>query len=74
MVWAWLKYGRLANLTPADVTELRDHLPTELEWAAFGGDLPAGFFNHACLGVQRQLTCFAHAGFSNAGASALLLW
>ena len=26
MVWAWLKYGRLANLTPADVAELRDHV------------------------------------------------
>jgi transposase len=52
MVWAWLKYGRLANLTPADVTELRDHVLTELEWAAFDRELLAGFFNHAHLGVQ----------------------
>ena len=52
MVWAWLKYGRLANLTPADVTQLRDHLLTEREWAAFDGELLAGFFNHAHLGVQ----------------------
>jgi hypothetical protein len=52
MVWAWLKYGRLANLTPADVTELRDHLLRELEWATFDGELLAGFFNHANLGVM----------------------
>jgi transposase len=52
MVWAWLKYGRLANLTPADVTELREHLLTELDWAAFDTELLAGFFNHAHLGVQ----------------------
>jgi transposase len=52
MVWAWLKYGRLANLTPADVAELRDHVLTELEWAAFDRELLAGFFNHAHLGVQ----------------------
>lgn len=51
MVWGWLKYGRLANLTPKDVAELRDHLVTELEWAAFDGELLAGFFNHAHLGV-----------------------
>jgi transposase len=52
MVWAWLKYGRLPNLVAADVRELRDHLLTELEWAAFDGELLAGFFNHAHLGVQ----------------------
>lgn len=52
MVWAWLKYGRLANLTPKDVAELRDHLLAELEWAAFDGELVAGFFNHAHLGVE----------------------
>jgi len=52
MVWAWLKYGRLSNLTPADVRELRDHLLTELEWAVFDRELLAGFFNHAHLGVQ----------------------
>lgn len=52
MVWAWLKYGRLANLTPADVWELRDHLVTELEWAAFDSELLAGFVNHAHLGVR----------------------
>ena len=52
MVWAWLKYGRLANLTPADVAELRDRVLAELEWAAFDRDLLAGFFNHAHLGVQ----------------------
>src|SRR3954452_21391307 len=52
MVWAWLKYGRLANLTPEDVRELRDHLLTELEWAGFDSELLAGFFNHAQLGVQ----------------------
>ena len=51
MVWAWLKYGRLANLTPAHVAELRDHLLRELEWAAFDGELLAGCFNHAHLGV-----------------------
>jgi transposase len=52
MVWAWLKYGRLANLTPKDVRELRDHLITELEWAGFDSELLAGFFNHAHLGVE----------------------
>ena len=52
MVWAWLKYGRLSNLTPQDVRELRDHLVTELEWATFDRELLAGFFNHAHLGVQ----------------------
>jgi transposase len=52
MVWAWLKYGRLANLAPAHVTELREHVLTELEWAAFDRELLAGFFNHAHLGVQ----------------------
>ena len=52
MVWAWLKYGRLANLAPQDIRELRDHLLTELEWAAFDGELLAGFFNHAHLGVR----------------------
>jgi transposase len=54
MVWSWLKYGRLANLTPKDVTELRDHLITELDWAAFDGELVAGFFNHAHLGVRLE--------------------
>ena len=52
MVWAWLKYGRLANLTPQDVRELRDQLVTELDWAAFDGELLAGFFNHADLRVR----------------------
>jgi transposase len=52
MVWAWLKYGRLCNLAPANVRELRDHLLTELEWAAFDREMLAGFFNHAHLGVQ----------------------
>jgi transposase len=54
MVWSWLKYGRLANLTPKDVAELRDHLVNELEWAAFDGELVAGFFNHAHLGVRLE--------------------
>ena len=52
MVWAWLKYGRLANLAPAHVTELREHVLTELEWAAFDRELLTGFFNHAHRGVQ----------------------
>ena len=52
MVWAWLKYGRLANLTPTDVRELRDHLLTELDWATFDRELLAGCFNHAHLGVH----------------------
>lgn len=52
MVWAWLKYGRLANLAPQHIRELREHLDTELEWAAFDGELLAGFFNHAHLGVR----------------------
>ena len=52
MAWAWLKYGRLCNLTPADVRELRDHLLAELDWATFDQELLAGFVNHAHLGVQ----------------------
>jgi transposase len=52
MVWGWLKHGRLANLAPKDIAELRDHLITELEWAAFDRELLAGFFNHAELGVR----------------------
>lgn len=52
MVWAWLKYGCLANLAPHDVWELRDHLLTALGWAAFDGQLLVGFFNHAHLGVR----------------------
>jgi transposase len=52
MVWGWLKYGRLCNLGAQDVAELRDHLITELEWAAFDGELLSGFFNHAGLGVR----------------------
>jgi transposase len=52
MVWGWLKYGRLANLCPRDVAELRDHLITELDWATFDRELLAGFFNHAELGVR----------------------
>ena len=51
MVWAWLKYGRLANLTPAHMAELREHLVRDLDWAAFDGELLAGCFNHAHLGV-----------------------
>jgi len=52
MVWAWLKYGRLANLTPADVVELREQMLRELDWAAFDRELLAGFVNHSHLGVQ----------------------
>jgi transposase len=52
MVWGWLKYGRLVNLCPKDIAELRDHLITELQWAAFDRELLAGFFNHAKLGVR----------------------
>lgn len=52
MVWGWLKYGRLANLCPRDVAELKDHLIAELDWATFDRELLAGFFNHAELGVR----------------------
>ena len=52
MVWGWLKYGRLANLCPKDIAELRDHLTTELQWATFDQELLAGFFNHPHLGVR----------------------
>ena len=61
MVWGWLKYGRLCNLTPQDVTELRERLVTELEWAAFDGELLTGFFNHAHLGVHISYNDFTHA-------------
>jgi transposase len=52
MVWGWLKYGRLPNVAPTDVAELKDHLDTELEWATFDRELLAGLFNHAELGVR----------------------
>jgi DDE superfamily endonuclease/winged helix-turn-helix protein len=51
MVWSWLKYGRLANLAPGDVGELRERVEQELRWAAFDGELLAGFLNHAHLGM-----------------------
>src|SRR4029079_4883217 len=43
MVWAWLKYGRLANLTPADVAELAEHLVKELEGGALDYQVFARF-------------------------------
>lgn len=52
MVWSWVKYGRLCNLTPHDVAELQDHLVTELQWAHFDKELLRGFFNHAHLGFK----------------------
>ena len=52
MVWSWLKYGRLCNLTPHDVAELRDHLVAELQWGQFDKELLRGFFNHAHLGFR----------------------
>lgn len=51
LVWAWLKYGRLANLKPQHVAELREHLLTELEWAAFDQELLDGFIRHSLLGA-----------------------
>jgi transposase len=50
MVWGWLKYAQLANLTPCHVHELRDHLLHELQWAAFDSELLDGFLAHAILG------------------------
>jgi transposase len=52
MVWSWIKYGRLCNLSPHDVAELRDHLEAELQWAHFDKELLQGFFNHAHLGFR----------------------
>jgi transposase len=51
LVWSWLKYGRLANLTPQDTQELRDHLVVELQWAAFDHELLDGFAHHSLLGA-----------------------
>jgi transposase len=31
-VWGWTKYGRLANLAPADTKELRRRVQAELSW------------------------------------------
>ena len=31
-VWGWTKYGKLANFTPADTTELRERVSAELSW------------------------------------------
>lgn len=58
MVWSWLKYGRLGNLTPQQTRELRDHLEDELQWGHFDKDLLRGFINHAKLGVELELTDF----------------
>lgn len=49
MVWAWLKYGRLANLAPANAEVLRDRLIEELEWARFDTELLQGFIDHTGL-------------------------
>jgi transposase len=59
MVWSWLKYGRLNNLTPQQTQELRDHLLEELHWGHFDKDLLRGFINHAKLGVELELTSYA---------------
>jgi transposase len=58
MVWSWLKYGRLSNLTPQQTQELRDHLLEELQWGHFDKDLLRGFINHAKLGVELELTSY----------------
>jgi transposase len=49
MVWAWLKYARLANLAPANAEVLRERLIEELEWASFDTDLLRGFIDHTGL-------------------------
>jgi transposase len=51
LVWAWLKYARLSNFDPKDVSELRHHLTTELDWAAFASELLDGFLRHSLLGA-----------------------
>ncbi len=58
MVWAWLKYGRLGNLTPQQTQELRDYIQEEMLWAQFDKDLLRGFINHAEIGVDLEVTSY----------------
>ncbi len=46
--------SRLRHWGGVSSVALRDHLVTELEWAAFDGELLASFFNHAHLGVRLE--------------------
>jgi transposase len=58
MVWSWLKYGRLSNLTPQQTQELQDHIQEEMRWAQFDKDLLRGFVNHAEIGVNLELDSY----------------
>jgi len=52
-VWAYLKYGRLANYTPSNLTELRTRLVSELTALANRQDVLAGCVRGA--GLDRAL-------------------
>jgi hypothetical protein len=46
-VWSWTKYGRLCNLAPADVTELRQHVWDTLTALKHQPQLLTSFILHA---------------------------
>ena len=48
-VWAWTKYGRLANLAAADTDELWDQVVEQLVEVKHRPDLLRGFIRHTGL-------------------------
>lgn len=48
-VWAWAKYGRLANLAAGDTDELRDWVVNELVEVKHRPDLLRGFVRQTGL-------------------------
>lgn len=45
--WCWTKYGRLCNVAPSDVTELRQHVWDALMALKSQPQLPISFILHA---------------------------
>lgn len=48
-LWSYLKYGRLANFTPDDVSEIRDEVRTEVTRLRRRPTLFRSFFRHSRL-------------------------
>jgi transposase len=53
-VWCWTKYGRLCNLAPADVDELREHIWDALTALEHQPQLLKSFIVHAKLPLLTQ--------------------
>jgi transposase len=52
LVWAWTKYGRLANLAAADAGWLRDYIITELTYVKEHPELLASFIEKSDLRLK----------------------